>query len=205
MANYYMTAQSKQSNMPSTFIINGEVSLFCNEPKQQHIADKMAATMSWQNVPYEDSLRQSGLPEWFQIRYKSGLGYLISSCFQDEDEAGRKMGFQFLAETDDFEETISLLKLAAEKSGRKLDEKEIEILSKEHNLYYQHLKEKRKKSERKNMKYALGGPLIVGGITLIVGGITLIAKSCNEENEQNNNKSESDAVVIDTTKVNNKK
>ena len=55
------------------------------------------------------------------------------------------------------------------------------------------------------MKYALGGPLIVGGITLIVGGITLIAKSCNEENEQNNNKSESDAVVIDTTKVNNKK
>ena len=142
-----MTAQSKQSNMPSTFIINGEVSLFCNEPKQQHIADKMAATMSWQNVPYEDSLRQSGLPEWFQIRYKSGCGYFISSCFQDEDEAGRKMGFQFFAETDDFEETISLLKLAAEKSGRKLDEKEIEILSKEHNLYYQHLKEKRKKKK----------------------------------------------------------
>ena len=195
MANYYMTAQSKQSNMPSTFIINGEVSLFCNEPKQQEVADKMEATMLWQEVPYEGRLRQSGIPEWFQIRYKSGLGYLISSCFQDEDEAGRKMGFQFLAETDDFEETISLLKLAAEKSGRKLDEKEIEILS---NIQRQHQEETRKKSKRKNMKYALGG-------LLIVGGITLIAKSCNEKNEQNNNKSESDAVVIDTTKVNNKK
>ena len=202
MGNYYMTAQSKMSNKKSTFVINGEVSLFCNDPKQQEVADKMEATMLWQEVPYEDRLRQSGIPEWFQIRYKAGLGYLISSCFQDEDEAGRKMGFQFLAETDDFEETISLLKLAAEKSGRKLDEKEIEILS---NIQRQHQEETRKKSKRKNMKYALGGPLIVGGITLIVGGITLIAKSCNEENEQNNNKSESDAVVIDTTKVNNKK
>ena len=195
MGNYYMTAQSKMSNKKSTFVINGEVSLFCNDPKQQEVADKMEATMLWQEVPYEDRLRQSGIPEWFQIRYKAGLGYLISSCFQDEDEAGRKMGFQFLAETDDFEETISLLKLAAEKSGRKLDEKEIEILS---NIQRQHQEETRKKSKRKNMKYALGGPLIVGGITLI-------AKSCNEENEQNNNKSESDAVVIDTTKVNNKK
>lgn len=195
MGNYYMTAQSKMSNKKSTFVINGEVSLFCNDPKQQEVADKMEATMLWQEVPYEDRLRQSGIPEWFQIRYKSGLGYLISSCFQDEDEAGRKMGFQFLAETDDFEETISLLKLAAEKSGRKLDEKEIEILS---NIQRQHQEETRKKSKRKNMKYALGG-------LLIVGGITLIAKSCNEENEQNNNKSESDAVVIDTTKVNNKK
>lgn len=195
MGNYYMTAQSKMSNKPSTFVINGEVSLFCNDPKQQEVADKMEATMLWQEVPYEGRLRQSGIPEWFQIRYKSGCGYLISSCFQDKDEAGRKMGFQFLAETDDFEETISLLKLAAEKSGRKLDEKEIEILS---NIQRQHLEETRKKSKRKNMKYALGG-------LLIVGGITLIAKSCNEENEQNNNKSESDAVVIDTTKVNNKK
>ncbi len=196
MGNYYMTAQSKKSNKKSTFVINGEVSLFCNDPKQQEVADKMEATMLWQEVPYEDRLRQSGIPEWFQIRYKAGSGYLISSCFQDEDEAGRKMGFQFLAETDDFEETISLLKLAAEKSGRKLDEKEIEILS---NIQRQHQEETRKKSKRKNMKYALGGLLIVGGIT------TLIAKSCNEENEQNNNKSESDAVVIDTTKVNNKK
>lgn len=195
MGNYYMTAQSKMSNKKSTFVINGEVSLFCYDPKQQEVADKMEATMLWQEVPYEDRLRQSGIPEWFQIRYKSGSGYLISSCFQDEDEAGRKMGFQFLAETDDFEETISLLKLAAEKSGRKLDEKEIEILS---NIQRQHQEETRKKSKRKNMKYALGG-------LLIVGGITLIAKSCNEENEQNNNKSESDAVVIDTTKVNNKK
>ncbi len=195
MGNYYMTAQSKMSNKKSTFVINGEVSLFCNDPKQQEVADKMEATMLWQEVPYEGRLRQSGIPEWFQIRYKSGLGYLISSCFQDEDEAGRKMGFQFLAETDDFEETISLLKLAAEKSGRKLDEKEIEILS---NIQRQHQEETRKKSKRKNMKYALGG-------LLIVGGITLIAKSCNEKNEQNNNKSESDAVVIDTTKVNNKK
>ncbi len=195
MGNYYMTAQSKMSNKKSTFVINGEVSLFCNDPKQQEVADKMEATMLWQEVPYEDRLRQSGIPKWFQIRYKAGLGYLISSCFQDEDEAGRKMGFQFLAETDDFEETISLLKLAAEKSGRKLDEKEIEILS---NIQRQHQEETRKKSKRKNMKYALGG-------LLIVGGITLIAKSCNEENEQNNNKSESDAVVIDTTKVNNKK
>ena len=199
MVNYYMTAQSKMSNKPSTFVINGEVSLFCNDPKQQEVADKMAATMLWQEVPYEGRLGQSGIPEWFQIRYKSGLGYLISSCFQDEDEAGRKMGFQFLAETDDFEETISLLKLAAEKSGRKLDEKEIEILSKEHNLYYQHLKEKRKKSER--TKWACS----VLGVALTVGGITLIAKSCNEGNRENNYKSESDAVVIDTTKVKKKK
>ena len=201
MGNYYMTAQSKKSNKKSTFVINGEVSLFCNDPKQQEVADKMEATMLWQEVPYEDRLRQSGIPEWFQIRYKAGLGYLISSCFQDEDEAGRKMGFQFLAETDDFEETISLLKLAAEKSGRKLDEKEIEILSKEHNLYYQQLKEKRKKSERTKLACSVLGVL---GVALTVGGI-LIVKSCNEENEQNNNKSESDAVVIDTTKVNNKK
>ncbi|MBP5704959.1 MAG: hypothetical protein J6X12_09760, partial [Paludibacteraceae bacterium] len=69
----------------------------------------------------------------------------------------------------------------------------------EHNLYYQHLKEKRKKSERTKLVCS------VLGVALTVGGITLIAKSCNEENEQNNNKSESDAVVIDTTKVNNKK
>lgn len=196
MGNYYMTAQSKKSNKKSTFVINGEVSLFCNDPKQQEVADKMEATMLWQEVPYEDRLRQSGIPEWFQIRYKSGLGYLISSCFQDEDEAGRKMGFQFLAETDDFGETISLLKLAAEKSGRKLDEKEIEILS---NIQRQHQEETRKKSKRKKIAYALGGGLLIAVCT------TLIAKSCNEENEQNNNKSESDAVVIDTTKVNNKK
>lgn len=196
MGNYYMTAQSKMSNKPSTFVINGEVSLFCNDPKQQEVADKMEATMLWQEVPYEGRLRQSGIPEWFQIRYKSGLGYLISSCFQDEDEAGRKMGFQFLAETDDFEETISLLKLAAEKSGRKLEEKEIEILS---NIQRQHQEETRKKSKRKKIAYALGGGLLIAICT------TLIAKSCNEKNEQNNNKSESDAVVIDTTKVNNKK
>lgn len=189
MGNYYMTAQSKMSNKKSTFVINGEVSLFRNDPKQQEVADKMEATMLWQEVPYEDRLRQSGIPEWFQIRYKAGLGYLISSCFQDEDEAGRKMGFQFLAETDDFEETISLLKLAAEKSGRKLDEKEIEILS---NIQRQHQEETRKNSEQKKLV------CLALGVGLIAGGLTLIAKSCNGDN---NNKSESDTTVVDTIKI----
>lgn len=194
MANYYMTAQSKQSNMPSTFIINGEVSLFCNEPKQQHIADKMAATMSWQNIPYEDSLRQSGLPEWFQIRYKSGCGYFISSCFQDEDETNRKMGFQFLAETEEFEEAIFLLKLTAEKSGRKLNENEIEILSNERNRYMQD-QEARKRSEHKK-KF-----LRFAGGAFLLGGTIMIAKSCNDNVEKDNDKSSSNVIVTDTINV----
>ena len=86
------------------------------------------------------------------------------------------------------------MKLTAEKSGRKLNENEIEILSNERNRYMQD-QEARKRSEHKK-KF-----LRFAGGAFLLGGTIMIAKSCNDNVEKDNDKSSSNVIVTDTINV----
>lgn len=177
MGNYYMTAQSRESNQPSTFVINGDKSLYSDTLEQQEVAKKMASTMMWEDTPYENLIRQSNLPEWFHVKYKAGNGYYITSCFNDEDECGRKMGFQFFSDSENLEDVVSHLTDAAKIAERNYNIKEIHTLLEIHNYYHQ----EQQRNNIKNKRSKIVGSLL---FSMAAVGTAMLVKSCDADNEK---------------------
>ncbi|MBR6042927.1 MAG: hypothetical protein IKP37_09875 [Paludibacteraceae bacterium] len=130
--NSYMTAQAQKANEQTTFVINGEVSLFSNSTLQKEAASKIAsAAMEWKDVPYKREIKEK-LPSWFCFKQKKGKGTFIQSCFSKNqlDESGRRMGFQFFCdwEDEDIDKVFNELRKCAELAKRELDEDELKTL-----------------------------------------------------------------------------
>lgn len=169
----------------STLIIDGVCSEFEGKKLQNEAMKILSVNSNWDII---NKIEGSNLT----IQYKNNEGYLISSCFEERDEAGRPMVFKFYTDATDFSYAVDEMKDIMKQLNRTYDWSE---------LNNDKVEEINTKIEELKKKAIIKKVLVIIGIFVAFGTIYAISNHCASSEEDPNRSCDTIEIKRDSIEI----